>query len=89
MPPKEVIEIRRVIFADYCNQRDRIKAVMHKNSIQLTAQQAERVLALARKSFRQRESQHDAIWYRRYQKEITHFLMAIQSRSWPLFRGAH
>lgn len=84
---KENIEMRKKLFTDFCNHRDRIKQITDSASFQLTKAQEKQILNLARKSFRQREIVATTNWLIRLFRETNQYFDLIRMKDWPSMRG--
>lgn len=82
----ELIDARRAIFTDYCNQRDRIKLAAGRQTLNLSPDHEGRVLALARHAHHRREQERDAIWFRRFFMEVDQWMDNVKVASWPELR---
>lgn len=83
----ERLEVQKVIFKDYCNNRERIQRMSGVPLVHLNKTQEQQVLAIARKSYRQREWTNTANWFANLWRETDEYLTTLKMKDWPSMRG--
>lgn len=85
MISEEVLQVRKTLFQDYVNARDRVKNASKKSFIELTPTQAQKVLSLARRQYRQREVQKNVSWFKRFTHNVEKYYGAVCLGNWGSF----